>query len=132
MLTRCFFSLLMSFFLFEAQASSEKVSRYTIRGKVRKIISFDDQDLMISEGCARRAKKKVTFKCMAFRALKRKPFKDLDLTGGKNPGAVICRQINGQIVWGKDKLQNELTFCEFPDESYVSTGSIAAWLFRPE
>lgn len=120
------------FILCLAQTSAAQTNveqTYTLRSKAVEIVTLLEENMTLSKSCMRKKKNKLTFDCMASRALNRKPFKDLPLEGGQNPGAVICTQIKGQVVWGKDQKQNELTFCEFPDMSYVSTGTLTNKLF---
>lgn len=46
--------------------------------------------------------------------------------GGKNPGAVLCKEVLKQnIVYMKDLRGNENTFCLFKDKSFISSSSLS-------
>jgi hypothetical protein len=47
------------------------------------------------------------------------------LGGGKNPGAVLCHEMRGNVVFALDNEDNESTFCQFTDESLIDNGSLA-------
>lgn len=66
--------------------------------------------------------------CLALKSLSKTSFKKLSsysLKGGKNPGAVICSQVlNGNVVYGLNRYQDQKTFCLFSDDSYISTEAL--------
>jgi hypothetical protein len=46
--------------------------------------------------------------------------------GGKNPGAVLCKEVLKQnIIYVKDISGNENTFCIFKDKSFISSSSLS-------
>lgn len=46
--------------------------------------------------------------------------------GGKNPGAVLCKEVLKQrIIYLKDMQGNENTFCVFKDKSFISSSSLS-------
>lgn len=52
--------------------------------------------------------------------------KDDSLLGGKNPGAVLCKEVlNSDIIFLKDLSGNESTFCLFKDKSVISSSSLS-------
>lgn len=65
----------------------------------------------------------VDQKCMALSLAKK--FQDNHvspglLAGGKNPGAVKCKELlKGKVIIGKNKKGDEQSFCFFSDESYL-------------
>jgi hypothetical protein len=77
--------------------------------------------LLISKNCANKP-------CEAKNILKIVSLKNItskDLTGGKNPGAVICHKLkNANLVYLRDLKGNDNSFCLFADKSFVSSGSL--------
>ncbi len=88
------------------------------------IAVFDDQksNLLYSASC-----QKVS--CDAINLTKNVSWKMLskDATiGGKNPGAVLCKDVLKQkILYLKDMQGNENTFCVFKDKSFISSSSLS-------
>lgn len=68
-------------------------------------------------------------KCEALELTKDLSWKTLpqDATaGGKNPGAVLCKEVLKQnIIYLKDLSGNENTFCLFKDKSFISSSSLS-------
>ncbi len=69
-------------------------------------------------------------RCQALQGLGRATLSGIPasrLRGGKNPGSLICRDVlAGQVVLGTDARNQEQSFCQFPDGSQVSTGSLVS------
>ncbi|MGZ3789640.1 MAG: hypothetical protein ACXVLQ_14015 [Bacteriovorax sp.] len=78
---------------------------------------------LISLGCSHKKAK-----CDAFRALRQEKkiaLSEMDLVGGKNPGAVMCKKFfKAEIVILRDSNTNENAFCKFKDGSLVSAGAL--------
>ena len=71
----------------------------------------------------------VKYSCDALKLSKNVSWKKLspDATaGGKNPGAVLCKEVlKQQIIYLKDIQGNENTFCIFKDKSFISSSSLS-------
>lgn len=51
------------------------------------------------------------------------------LTGGKNPGAIVCSEIlNENVLILSDQSGNEASFCQFKDGSLLSTPALTKLL----
>ncbi|HAZ11752.1 MAG: hypothetical protein A2X86_00995 [Bdellovibrionales bacterium GWA2_49_15] len=70
-------------------------------------------------------------KCLAAVKLKEVNMNDLsetDLTGAKNPGAILCQKLlNADVLTGKDQDGNVASFCSFQDGTMVSAETLVAW-----
>jgi len=77
-----------------------------------------DENIVISRGCEAGS-------CDARRALEKVRIQSLSqASGGAEPGAILCQEVDGQVVKGSDARGNQASFCEFRDKSMVSTGSL--------
>jgi hypothetical protein len=80
--------------------------------------------LTLSQNCS-------NLNCQAYKAFESTKFqdlKDLDgkLTGGADPGSVVCSQrLNADIVIGTDTQGNETGFCKMKDGSMIGLGSLS-------
>ncbi len=92
-----------------------------IDGKQYQLYVDAQAGIIISKSCH---KKNNKYNCDAFKALKKASFKNVNITGGANPGAVMCRPLGGQVVLARDEKKNETTYCQFPDGSLIANGSI--------
>lgn len=109
---------------------SFSISGFCIEGKWNIVgVSVDiikKDDAYISKNCQK--------KCEALEATKlihKKILQRSSLSGGKNPGSVICKIIGGEVLIGLDKNKNQNTFCFFKkDESLISSGSISAIFYN--
>jgi aerobic-type carbon monoxide dehydrogenase small subunit (CoxS/CutS family) len=67
-------------------------------------------------------------KCQAVLVLKKVSLKKITadkLAGGKNPGAVVCHEVDdGKVIYLKDLQGNENTFCFYKDKSMVSASTL--------
>lgn len=85
---------------------------------------FDDQktNLLYSASCRKNS-------CEALNLTKNVSWKSLSkeaTVGGKNPGAVLCKEVLKQkILYLKDLQGNENTFCLFKDKSFISSSSLS-------
>lgn len=48
----------------------------------------------------------------------------LDLSGGKNPSSVKCKELGGRVHLYEDEKKNQQTFCEANDGSMISTNAL--------
>jgi putative hemolysin len=77
--------------------------------------------LYLSADCLTPSKK---LKCQAYDALKVVSTINMDTSGGRNPGAVLCAGVGGWLRVFTDEEQNQTSFCGFADGSKVSSGSL--------
>lgn len=88
------------------------------------IAIYNDQktNLLYSASCRKKS-------CEALSETKNISWKLLDKNstiGGKNPGAVLCKDVlKQQIIYLKDLQGNENTFCLFKDKSFISSSSLS-------
>lgn len=82
----------------------------------------EKNSLLISKSCESKD-------CIANSFLKKVSYKSLSsekLSGGKNPGAVLCHESKiGEVVFLQDAKGNDNSFCLFKDDSMVSSSSIS-------
>lgn len=50
--------------------------------------------------------------------------KDLDLTGGKNPGSLLCAELGGKVMYSRLSDGSQLIFCEAHDGTLVDSNVI--------
>ncbi len=92
--------------------------------------SLDKGKILISENCLDQNQTLLNSQYEAAKILKQArslSVRSKDFSGGKNPGAVICRNyLKQNIVILKDPDQNENSFCQFEDRSLISAISLMA------
>lgn len=103
------------------ETSQEEVWKAGIR--FVPLIRNQKDNLLYSKSC-------IDKKCDAFVKTKNISWKDynkeLSNSGGKNPGAVLCKEVLKQnIIYLKDLRGNENTFCLFQDKSFISSSSLS-------
>jgi len=108
-------------------ASPSLQARFRLEGKIVEFVTVDDESVMISQSCLAGAG--GTPRCQAYSALDsaslhraRQVVPDY---GGKNPGSIVCRGLQGSVVIGTDAQGNENAFCRFKDGSWISCGSLS-------
>lgn len=85
---------------------------------------FEDkkENLLYANSCKK-------YNCDALKETKKLSWKQLpadSLTGGKNPGAVLCKQyLKQSIIYLRDMQGNETSFCQFKDKSFISSSSLS-------
>lgn len=94
---------------------------YRINDKLVSFFRHKNEKYLISAHCTEKSKS-----CIANQVLMA-PFKTVlpkdALKGGKNPGAVVCRNIEHAIViFGRDLKGHQQSFCRFSDGSLLSSG----------
>lgn len=110
---------------------TSEVTTFQVNGAQVRFLDIPKHRMLISEKCVPEMRPfrnlASDLKCQAARATQGKGFKGLVISGGQNPGAVICEKLKGQVTYGFDSRKNETTFCRFNDQSMISTGSLTYW-----
>lgn len=92
------------------------------------MVSLEKGKILISENCLDQNQTLLKSNCEAAKILKQTlsiSLRSKDFNGGKNPGAVICKNyLKQNIVILKDPDQNENSFCQFEDRSLISAISL--------
>lgn len=87
---------------------------------------------LISENCFNEEVSLEKSKCEAAQILKRKKTLVAEKgagSGGKNPGAVVCKDLlKKKIIILKDQKNNENSFCSFDDGSMISAITLTSLL----
>jgi hypothetical protein len=97
---------------------------FEIKGEKIVFIQDDRLRLLITQNCYTPNKKA---RCLALESLSKVSYRKIrsQLTGGKNPGIVICqKQTKGKVVVGIDSKKNQNSFCSFSDASIIDTGTL--------
>jgi putative hemolysin len=96
---------------------------FKVQGKSLQLTEDKNRHLTISTSCV---KGEGSYSCDAYSGLKKLVGKGWPhRKGGANPGAVLCTEsAGGKVVLAQDEKGNQNSFCEFPDGSYVSSGSL--------
>jgi hypothetical protein len=109
--------VLLCFYSLQVMAGSEV---WKLGDKFFEFNRDEKNSLLISKSCNQ--------KCDAYKLLKKVSLKSLSsakLTGGKNPGAVLCHESEGaEILFLKDLNGNDNSFCFLKDKSFVSSSSL--------
>ncbi|PIS09904.1 MAG: hypothetical protein COT73_12175 [Bdellovibrio sp. CG10_big_fil_rev_8_21_14_0_10_47_8] len=123
------------FLLFSwSQASDIQWRSYLVVGKSVNFIVWPEKRLIISSNCKKADKKYESLRtkdlhCTAWDMIhKKRKIPDVKIEGGQNPGALICEALKAKVVMGKDGINN-LSFCQFDDQSLISTGSLSHYYF---
>ena len=106
-------------------AKAEDVSTFKIREEKVKFYNYPDMHLTVSTPCSAAAKGKL---CSNLQFLKSVSVKKLGeaAVNEQNPSSVICsKTLNGKIYIGLDKDNNENSFCQLPNNSYIDVGTIS-------
>lgn len=85
-------------------------------------VHLKKQDLLIVKSCIDKKNGiSIRQKCQEkLNIVKSNSEKLPSLKGGKNPGAVICRQLlNANVLFAKDKKGNVRTFCNLGDDIII-------------
>ncbi|MCS6838599.1 MAG: DUF333 domain-containing protein [Bdellovibrionaceae bacterium] len=114
-----FISVIVSSVLALAETSKEDESITTDKNEVFTIYKTHDGSFY-SSGCKEglcQAKTQISVPTEFAKKLIRPPYH-------VNPGNEICQKIGGKSFKGYFKNHNEQTFCQFPDGSFVDTGTV--------
>ncbi|AUN97759.1 hypothetical protein DOM21_12550 [Bacteriovorax stolpii] len=117
--------ILLFFSVFSLQVeASELTKQIWSQGDDHYLMSYQPSSgILISENCFNDDVLLDKSKCEAAQILKKKKFFKAPLrssTGGKNPGAVVCKDVLKQkVVMLKDQKNNENSFCRFEDGSMI-------------
>lgn len=49
-----------------------------------------------------------------------------ELEGGKNPSTLLCKKLEGKLFLGISEISHQQYFCQFKDNSLISTSSLYA------
>lgn len=95
---------------------------FTIEGNNKELCLLEDSRILVSQNCKSK-------KCKAVEVINSMKEKEIDLpsrelTGGKNPSTLLCKKLNGTLRLGISSLGHHQFFCQFEDESIVSTASL--------
>ena len=107
-----------------ARARAEEPLSVTYRVFNKKVLFVEAEGVTMSSSCRRAA----GYSCKAFAALPELTTGMLVpslMVGGKNPGAVLCSLSHGRVVRGHDLSKNEISLCQFSDQSLITLGSLA-------
>ena len=109
--------------------------KFTLGDHIETIIRFPARHLSLSASC-RRPQEKLA--CDAYREYQKlktgtlPDFKSDDHNSSANRGALICKLIlHRNVLIAVSEEQNESSFCQFKDGSWLGTGSIA-YAFSPK
>lgn len=111
------FTALFALLPFFPCLAADETIHYRIDGSQTAFVRLEKDDFLISKACA-------ISDCAARKELNRASTIGLNLSGGANPGAKICRKISGDVVIGLDTAENQVSFCRFSDGSMISSGSV--------
>jgi hypothetical protein len=60
-----------------------------------------------------------------FSTVKKDPKRKYNLLGGKHPGSVLCQDLlGGRVAMGRDTKGHSSSFCQFKDQSLISTNGL--------
>ena len=94
---------------------------YRIHNKLISFIKHKKKKYLISLHCGKKERR-----CQASQILSSSKNISLSkgsLLGGKNPGAFVCRTLKeARVVFGRDLMGNQQSFCQFNDGSLLSSG----------
>jgi putative hemolysin len=96
---------------------------FSFLGKKQEMVRIADQELLVDRLCWSHRNT-----CKALLKLPQATLSAVrgELSGGRNPGAVVCLKLGGESVVGLDVRGNENSFCRFDDGSLISNGSLHA------
>lgn len=124
--------LFLSVFILHTKAS-ELTKQIWSQGDDHYLMTYEPSSkILISENCFNSDVTLEKSKCEAAQILKKK--KQLQApprsaSGGKNPGAVVCKDVlKKSIVMLKDQKNNENSFCRFDDGSLIAAISLETLL----
>lgn len=68
----------------------------------------------------------LTQNCLAIDVLKAASVKAIEkeISGGMNPGALVCKKLKGKVILGFDLKENQNSFCRFDDGSLIDNGTL--------
>ena len=82
----------------------------------------------VSSHCQRSAKSS----CLALQKLDAASMRNVQAKGhgsSANPGTLICENLGGRVIIGRDSSGNENSFCKFKDQSLIDCGTLT-WYGR--
>lgn len=99
---------------------------YVFEKSSLEFISLPEKKIIISKSCRKIINRNSKFECQAYSALsfQQNSILKVMLVAGANPGSQVCEALpKSRITIGKNKYGQQ-SFCLFPDNSMVSTGSL--------
>jgi hypothetical protein len=111
--------LLLSLFI----TSSIRAESWSVGTKTLEIARCPKQYCLISAPCLSDQK----IECQALKAMKNKVQSDTG-PGGTNPGSGVCQKHHqGSVFVARDEKGNEVAFCLFKDDSFLSLDGLWRW-----
>ncbi|MCE3011523.1 MAG: hypothetical protein LW878_00505 [Proteobacteria bacterium] len=96
---------------------------WSVGGKSLEIARCPQQYCLISKACLSDQKTA----CLALKAMKNKIQSDTG-PGGTNPGSGVCQKHHqGSVFVARDEKGNEVAFCLFKDDSFLSLDGLWRW-----
>ena len=96
---------------------------WKVGSKVFEVSRCPDQYCRISTPCLDSKKTE----CLALKAMKKK-VKAESGPGGTNPGSAVCQKHHkGSVFIAQDEKANQVAFCRFSDESFLSLDGLWHW-----
>ncbi|MCP4914170.1 MAG: hypothetical protein GY909_13745 [Oligoflexia bacterium] len=102
--------------------SCEGKYRFKIQGKDKIFCIEKEMKSLVNIECTK--KKCDSLKILSSPKLKNVRLSTSELAGGKNPSTLLCKKINGQLIFAKSEFGHEQFFCQFKDKSMISTNSL--------
>jgi putative hemolysin len=98
---------------------------YLVEGKSKTLCWHAKLEGWVSPDCIKKGASDCGAVKIANLASKRLiPKKDLDVTGGKNPGSLLCVELGGKVMYSRLPDGSQLTFCEARDGTLVDSNVI--------
>lgn len=86
-----------------------------------KLVVDKKLDVKVSENC---------HKCKAISILSRKEKFNFIPKFGQNAGVLICKELNGRVLYTSDRRYNQVTLCQFNDGSFTTAGALTRYLLK--
>ena len=112
---------------FDTSKSSCKAPRtFMIEGNPIQLCWAERLDAWISSECLTNSK----VLCGANKLARSAKHKDADLdekalSGGKNPGSVLCSKLGGEVMIAKLPSGSQVTFCQAKDRTLIDCNALA-------
>ena len=104
-----------------AQSCEKKYTYQFPEGK-KEVCFLKEKKLFVTSECF------YNEKCHALQSVQSPEFKKIvlkteELKNGKNPATLLCKKLMGKLILAKTNLGHEEFFCQFEDNSMISTSS---------
>ena len=117
-----FLAIYVAVFSFIINASEPSLQSWEISHVKHDFVYLEREDILIFNKCVDISDgPKIISRCQEkLNRIKLNTEKLPSLKGGKNPGAVICRQIlKASVLFAKDKKGNVKTFCDLGEDIII-------------